>query len=300
MAYEKLSNDDQGNPDAAKWQNLGNKENKGLNPEQLRETAKMVERLGDMGVDSRILENPAFVRTIGGLINDYGLKMSKEGLVEATEEDKKLSLAYIGEKGGGTNNHDRGNMNFTVNEKGELVIESAYADARGETLKEIDVTKLTNDFQKTSFKILESGDLEIREENTYEQQYAQNHGHIGHEENALYHIGAGDERRVFDSKGIEQSREIIDYKGWDAENEVSLPIRISSSDGRPETVANFATSRRPKELERRVTAIRNEDGTVRIEAWRNGKKYKNDSAPLIGGGEEIFVANDAIWGSGEA
>ena len=315
---ENLPNNTQENPYAAEWQNMGTeREKKELDPEQLRETPEMIEKLRDMGVDKRILENPAFGRILGGLISSYGLQMSQKYSIEFSESEdgKKLTLTYTGDKGD-ARYHDRGNMNLIVDDRGSLTVETACVDSENRLMEkgifsgnqpknlrgdgQVDTTKLENTSQISRFKITRDNRLIVEQKHAYEDQYIPSTHERGIGE---YFVSVDSTTRHFDASGVEQYREDVQYVNASRKDMDGISPFVgegSWSDPRPKH-ASFNILRTPsvcpdKEVSRRTTYSRNEDGSMKVFDYYEGKGVTIERCPMNTehGTDELIAANYAI------
>ncbi|MBR2641183.1 hypothetical protein IKD49_01840 [Candidatus Saccharibacteria bacterium] len=293
---EEYPSSNQENPDAAKWQNLGNEtESIETNPEQFRETTKMIEKLQEMGADKRILENPAFQRSLSGLMSEYGLKKSQKNSIESIETDDGLRLTYTGNHGA-SDEHDCGKMNAIVDRKGNIIIESAYADVRddisfnkdafpgykGTSLIDntIEVRELKNVAETTEFCIDQDGSsLSIDKQDIYESQHIPKQKSLDGKEYGIYFEEKGRIKQIYDSNGFEKYREEYSYKPEEYDGMDLLSARIglkSQYDGLKPTNASFGKRMRSDFLDERVeqtTYVRKEDG-IEINDYYKGKNIK--------------------------
>ena len=292
---EEYPSSNQENPDAAKWQNLGNEtESIETNPEQFREMTKMIEKLQEMGADQRIIDNPAFQKSLSGLMSEYGLKKSQKNSIESIETDDGLRLTYTGNHGA-SDEHDCGRMNVSVDKKGNIVIESAYADAKekysfkkdafpgykGMSLigDSIEVRKLENVAETTKFYINQDGSsLSIDKQHVYEDQYNPRLGSLDGKYYGMFFEQKRKTKQIYDSNGFEEYREDIIYKPkeFNETNDIlSLRIGLESRyDGlKPTKAGSILDSASLDEKVEHTTYIRKEDG-IEINDYHNGKNIK--------------------------
>ena len=175
-------------------------EHEKTNPEELRDSGKMIEQLNQMGVKPEIVSNPVFEGIIKDIILDSGFKKANIYSIEKTDSErateKRTDLAFIGDKekdlyGSGAF-YDAGEIKLSVDTDGDLNVRFAGLKKDGE--------ELINSASETTFSIIEDGSLRTKTCKTYESEMRDN-----------YFRGYHEDIRTFDSDGVESTREIIDY-----------------------------------------------------------------------------------------
>ncbi len=273
-----ISVGEQENPEMNEWQNLGeSQKQQELNPEQLLKTPKMIEKLGEMGADNRIIENSAFARILEGDMGE--LRRAKEIAIN-NKGDKGMKAEYFGDISGSKTNN-RGEIAFDIKDDGSLAISSASAERSKYGLNDDDFAyemHAKGDFTETTFRITDEGLLSINIYNNADEELFRQ-GKSGHPNEGYRSVYGETQTRVFDNEGVEIFREIKSYKpsttSFNSSNFLLYDKTTGFGQETPERLPyKMAAS---KEIKSLMSLVRNNDGVTAKVHYYNMNAYTGQS-----------------------
>ncbi len=254
-----------------------------LDPESLKDIDQLQDQLEQIGVNEKILTNPAFQRELSKIISGYGLTMAHD--VAADSESNNLTLHCQGEHGD-SREHDRSFFDFNVDEDGHLTLTTACADcdtnkkfdrklfpsvSAPETEQYLDCAEHQNHSALVEFSLTEDGEgLQIDTTDILETQYTPLGTPNNDFKNGLYSISRKESSSVFDAEGKEQFREAKLYESANLSLNY-LPHTLGKTLTKIDhtSAQELTNPSRPtkKNIIHRETLHRNPDGTINVDIY---------------------------------